>query len=253
MGPMPVLAPDDDAFGAALADHAAGRAAGRPGPELVLEVDDGYRTPALPPAAFFLPESSWAPEEREVLARAPATGPVLDLGAGAGRHALWLQSRGHEVTAVDASPGAVEVCRARGVADARLGDLTDPPTDRAWATVLLMCGNLGLAGGWDETRALLTRLAAICAPGAVLIADTVDPTALGDEHSLAHVARNFAAGRAPGQIRLRLHYGGRTTPWWDQLNVPVADVVPLVAGTGWTVATHLVATVDHYVVLRHWA
>ena len=248
MGPMPVLAPYDDAFGAALADHAAGR----PGPELILEVDDGYRTPALPPAWFFLPEPSWAREEREVLAQVPATGPVLDLGAGAGRHALWLRSRGQEVTAVDASPGAVEVCRARGVADARLGDLTDPPVDRPWAAVLLMCGNLGLAGGWDETRALLTRLAAGSAPGAVLIADTVDPTALGDDHSRAHVARNLGAGRPPGQIRLRLHYGERTTPWWDQLNVPVADVAPLVAGTGWMVDTHVVATVDHYVVLRQW-
>ena len=46
---MPVLA-SDDAFGAALADHAAGR----PGPKLILEVDDGYRTPALPPAWFFI-------------------------------------------------------------------------------------------------------------------------------------------------------------------------------------------------------
>ena len=74
---MPVLDPDDDAFGAALADHAAYR----PGPELVLEVDDGYRTPALPASAFFLPESSWSPTERQVLGHAPPGGPVLDLGA----------------------------------------------------------------------------------------------------------------------------------------------------------------------------
>ncbi len=251
---MPVLAPDDDAFGAALADHAfaAPTVPGPQPPELVLEVDDGYRTPALPASWFFLPEAAWSPEERQVLAHAPAGGPVLDLGAGAGRHALWFQSRGREVTAVDASPGAVEVCRARGVADARLGDLTDPPADRPWSTVLLLCGNLGLAGGWDETRALLGRLATVCAPGAVLIADSIDPTALTDDHSRTHAARNREAGLPPGQIRLRLHYGPRTTPWWDLLNVPVADVAPLVEGTGWTIAAHLVATVDHYVVLRQW-
>jgi hypothetical protein len=63
-------------------------------------------------------------------------------------------------------------------------------------------------------------------------------------------AGNLGAARPPGQIRLRLHYGERTTPWWARLNVPVADVAPRVAGTGWAVATHLVATVDHYVVLR---
>ena len=73
------------------------------------------------------------------------------------------------------------VCGARGVRDARVQDLTDPPADRPWATVLLLCGNLGLAGGWDETRALLARLAALCAPDAVLLADSVDPTVLTDD------------------------------------------------------------------------
>ena len=74
---MPVLAPDNDAFGAALADHAFGGAPAEP-PELILEVDDGYRTPALPASWFFLPEAAWSPEEREVLAHAPSGGPVLE-------------------------------------------------------------------------------------------------------------------------------------------------------------------------------
>jgi SAM-dependent methyltransferase len=235
----------DDAFGAALLAHLEGRA----GDELLLEVDDGFVTPAMPPSAFFLDEASWPAEERGVLGHASA-GPVLDLGAGAGRHALHFQALGHDVTAVDVSPGAVEVCRARGVGDVRLGDLTDPPTDQRWMTVLLMCGNLGLAGGWDETRALLRRLAAASGPGAVLIADTVDPTLLDDDHSAAHARRNAAKGLPVGQVRLRLRYGPATTPWFDLLNVPVADVRPLVEGTGWELETHLVDPIDHYVVLR---
>src|SRR5262245_31998158 len=134
-----MLRDHEDAFGRALADHHAGRR----GPELMLEVDDGTSIPALPPAWFFQAEDAWAAAERRALA-AVAIGPVLDLGCGAGRHALHLQRRGYAVTALDASPGAVAVCRARGVGDARLGDLTDPPRDRRWGTVLLMCGNLGL-------------------------------------------------------------------------------------------------------------
>ncbi len=77
-----------------------------------------------------------------------AVGAVLDLGAGAGRHSVHLQDWGHEVTAVDASPGAVAVCRARGIRDVRLADLRSLEADRRWDTVLLMCGNLGLAGDW---------------------------------------------------------------------------------------------------------
>jgi len=235
----------DDAFGAALRAHLDGRT----GDELLLEVDDGFVTSAMPAAAFFLDEASWSAEERSILGQA-VPGPLLDLGAGAGRHALHFQALGHDVTAVDESPGAVEVCRARGVADVRLGDVCDPPTDQRWMTVLLMCGNLGLAGGWDETRALLRRLAAASGPGAVLLADTVDPTLMDDDHSVAHARRNTARGLPVGQARLRLRYGPATTPWFDLLNVPIADVGPLVDGTGWQLETHLVGSVDHYLVLR---
>ncbi len=234
-----------DAFGAALLDHLHGRPEG----ELLLEVDDGYVTPAMPALAFFLPAEAWSAEEREVLGHANA-GPVLDLGAGAGRHTLHFRALGHAVTAVDSSPGAVDVCKVRGVVDVRLADLTDPPTDKQWATVLLMCGNFGLAGGWDETRALLRRLADVSAKHAVLIADTVDPTLMEDEHSVAHRARNVAMGAHVGRVRLRLRYGAVESAWWNLLNVPIADVTPLVADTGWTLETHLVASVDHYLVLR---
>lgn len=79
----------------------------------MLESDDGARLTAdLQPADFFLPFETWTPWEQCLIQR--ATGAVLDLGAGAGRHSLYLQGLGHDVTAVDISPGAVLVCRARG-------------------------------------------------------------------------------------------------------------------------------------------
>ena len=239
-----MLRDHEDAFGRALADHHAGRL----GPELMLEVDDGSRIPALPPAWFFQAEDGWSAADRRALA-AVARGPVLDLGCGAGRHALHLQRCGSAVTAIDMSPGAVAVCRARGLRDVRLGDLTDPPRDWRWGTVLLMGGNLGLAGDWDATRRLLAQLADLAAPGARLIGDSVDPTLTDNPRHLAYQRAQRDAGRYVGQVRLRLRYGARVTPWWEQLNVRVADLVPLVQGTGWAVEDHRTDGVDHYVIL----
>lgn len=46
-------------------------------------------------------------------AQAPAGAAALDLGAGVGRHALWLAARGWAVTAVDFSATALAHARAR--------------------------------------------------------------------------------------------------------------------------------------------
>jgi 2-polyprenyl-3-methyl-5-hydroxy-6-metoxy-1,4-benzoquinol methylase len=43
-------------------------------------------------------------------------GKVLDIGAGAGSHSLYLQNeRNLDVTALDISPKSIEVCKLRGI------------------------------------------------------------------------------------------------------------------------------------------
>ncbi|MEY4992230.1 MAG: hypothetical protein RI948_1109, partial [Bacteroidota bacterium] len=42
-------------------------------------------------------------------------GSVLDIGAGAGVHALALQDRGHQVSAIDLSAGAVAYMKENGL------------------------------------------------------------------------------------------------------------------------------------------
>jgi len=221
-----VIDPAHDAFGAALLDYLDGSHV----PELTLEVKDGSSGPAMHPEWFFRSFESWDWWERELLPLI-TSGPVLDLGSGAGRAALHFQQQGLPITAVDASPGAVEVCRRRGIADVRLGDVNDPPRDRTWAAVLLLCGNLGLGGSWEGNCRLLTRLAELAAPGAVLVGDSVTPSG------------------AP-QVDLRIRYKDLTTPWWPQYNIPAGRMAAFVEGTGWTIQKHLQDGEDHAVLLR---
>ena len=199
----------------------------------------------MQPEEFFLPHEAWPWWERHAVGL--ATGAVLDLGAGAGRHSLHLQDLGHEVTAVDSSPGAAAVCRARGIRDVRLADLTALRDGQRWETVLLMCGNLGLAGEWEPTRRLLKQLGAMTVAGGLLIGDSVDPA---DPEDLDYQERNRRAGLQLGRVRLRLRYGDLLTPWWELLNLPPADIEGLVDGTGWRLEEHLTEGADHVVVLR---
>jgi SAM-dependent methyltransferase len=221
-----VIDPAPDAFGAALLDYLEGKQV----PGLVLEAEGGQAGPAMPPEWFFRGFERWDWWDRELLPLVEY-GPVLDLGAGAGRAALYLQQRGLLVTAVEASPGAAEVCRRRGIADVRLGDVNDPPGDQAWAGVLLLCGNLGLAGSWPGNRRLLARLAELAAPGAVLVGDSVTPD-------------------GPARVMLRIRYRDLVTPWWPQYNIPATQMAALVEGTGWRLDRHLVDGQDHAVLLR---
>jgi SAM-dependent methyltransferase len=218
-----------DAWGDALLAFLDGRAV----PDLLLDADPGGSGPAMAPSWFFRPFEDWDWWERELLSLIePDAGPVLDLGAGAGRASLHLQSLGHDVTAVESSPGAAEVCRRRGVADVRCADLNDPPTcDGGWGVVLLLCGNLGLGGSWDGNRALLRRLAERCAPGALLIGDSVEDDSGAD-------------------LRLRIRAGDVATEWWSQRNVRSEELPALVAGTGWTIDRQLRDGFDHAVALR---
>jgi SAM-dependent methyltransferase len=240
-----ILRGEQDAFGAALLAHMDGTMADR---VLLLEVDDGRIMPAMPPSEFFKGPDEWPPWEHVVLH--DIDGPILDLGCGAGRHALLLQAHGQSVVGIDNSPGAIEVCRRRGVRDVRLADLLSPPDDQRWGPVLLMCGNVGLDGGWDETSRLLVRLHELCRPGALLVADSVDPTQNDDPQSVAYREGKRASGRHEGEVRLRLRFGERVTPFWNLLNLAPSDVERLIARTGWHLETHIIDGTDHAIRLR---
>jgi SAM-dependent methyltransferase len=202
-----VIPDRDDAFGWMLRDHLAGQ-----GGEAVLEVEGGAARPALPAAVFFAPHEEWPSAEREALRQ--VSGRVLDIGCGAGRHALHLQEQGHDVLAIDVSPGAVEVARARGVRDVRLlpAEEIDQRLGR-FDSFLMMCGNIGLVGSPEGGRRLLQRLARIATPRAVVIADCVEGP----------------------RVRLRLRYGDRVTPWFDWLNPAPSQLEDIGRAAGWWV------------------
>ncbi len=227
------LSEEEDAFGRLLLDHLAGDA----GP-LTLELDDGRAGPALPAEVFFAEHREWPAEEQQVFEL--VCGRVLDVGCGAGRHSLEAERRGLEVVAIDISPGAVEVCRRRGVRDVRLLPLAAVDASLGvFDTVLMMCGNFGLVGTAEDAVHVLRTLHGMTTPSAKIVLDSIDPHHDNDSAELAYQERNRARGRFPGQVTIRLRYRELTTPWYDLLNLSAPELEALAAEAGWQLA-HLV-------------
>jgi len=108
-------------------------------------------------------------------ALAAARGRILDVGAGAGRHALALQELGCEVVAVDISPLCVEVMRARGVNQAHVADVFSIGGEKnlgGFDTVLFLMQSIGIAGSLFGLEQLLDLLRPLVRPGGQLLLDS---------------------------------------------------------------------------------
>ena len=87
--------------------------------------------------------------KNEQIALSDCIGRVLDIGAGAGSHSLWLSERHHKVTSIDISEGAVEVMKKRGVEDARLVNFFDFSLEK-YDTLLLLMNGIGIIQTLDR-------------------------------------------------------------------------------------------------------
>ncbi|PPK65549.1 class I SAM-dependent methyltransferase [Actinokineospora auranticolor] len=217
-----------DALGEVL--HACWAGGGAPGVAYeVVERDDGYVFARDAYHYFGLP-GEWTELER--LACRRAGGRVLDVGCGAGRHAVVLAAEGTAVVGIDISPGAVAVTRERGV-QAECGDVARLGGDLGrFDTFLLLDNNLGLLGSAEHAPVVLAELARHAAPGARLYGTGADPyVAIPSE--IAYQDRNRRLGRMPGQARLRVRAGHLATGWFDYLGMTPDELAQVIDGTGW--------------------
>ena len=183
---------------------------------------------------YFREFDQWPTAEREAISR--ADGRVLDIGAGAGRVALYLQPRGHEVLAIDNSPLAVKTAKLRGVKQARVLDARKIGTLRGpFDTIVMYGNNFGLFGGMSQARRMLAAMHRITSQQAKIIASATDPYQTNDPLHLEYQRRNRRRGRMSGQLRLRIRFRQYCGDWFDYLFASVNEVEKIVKGTGWKI------------------
>ena len=103
-----------------------------------------------------------------------AKGKVLDVGAGAGCHALALQAQSIAVKAIDISPLSCEAMELRGVMNAECINLFDEHLETGFDTILLLMNGTGIAGKIENLPALFNRLKTLLNKGGQILIDSSD-------------------------------------------------------------------------------
>ena len=103
-----------------------------------------------------------------------AKGKILDVGCGAGSHALSLQNeRSLDVTAIDISEKAIETCRLRGIKNAKVENILDFNGEK-FDTILLLMNGTGIFGQLKNCNSYLTKLKSLLNLGGQILIDSSD-------------------------------------------------------------------------------
>jgi SAM-dependent methyltransferase len=177
----------------------------------------------MPIATYFREEDDMP--DIEWLAVEQCRGKVLDIGGGAGSHALLLQEEDIEVVSIDISPLSVEVMKDRGVKNALVADIYTYNQGK-YDTLLLLMNGIGLAGNIDSLKRLLTHFKTLMNEDAQLLFDSSDIAYLYEG--------NFPAEGYYGEIEYQYEYNKQKTDWFSWLYVDENTMQAIAEEMGFT-------------------
>ena len=242
-----VLKEHQDAYGREVYEYLMKIPGSRDVAEIV-ERDDGYFDTSGGPKAYFSEYRHWLPFERKAMRF--ARGRVLDVGSGAGRHALYLQNKGLEVTAIDNSPLAIEVCRQRGIKQTNVTPVSQISQKLGiFDTVIMMGNNFGLLGNYNSAKKILKKVYAMTSARGRIIATSGDVYRTAIPEHLQYQESNRRRGRMSGQLRIRIRYKKYVTPWFDYLMVSKSELEDILDNTGWQVSKYLDSETAMYIAI----
>lgn len=232
----------EDAYGRQFLDEYNNR---KPTAEII-ERDDGLIETGSKEGMYFSRYEDWSPTEKQAIGF--VEGKVLDVGCGAGRHSLYLQEKGFDVTGIDNSPDAIKVCGLRGLkkAEALPIENVEKLAGNNFDTIIMFGNNFGLFGSPDNAKNILGKFSLITSDEARIIAGTLDPYKTDDPKHLAYHKLNRARGRMPGQARMRIIYDDAVGEWFDYLFVSPEEMEEIFDETNWQIREFIKSKGAHY-------
>lgn len=208
----------NDALGQALYDYYLKAVRGK------LWIHNKYGLKEEMPVQIYFRQEEEMPD-LELIALQKCKGKVLDIGAGAGSHALLLQQRGADVTALEISPKAAEVMKLRGVKTIAEQDIFEFKT-AGFDTLLLLMNGIGLAGNIARLKEFLQHSKKLLNRNGQLIFDSSDVAYLYE-------------GKPPemenyyGEIMYQYEYKRQKTDWFSWLYLSKKKLIQIAEEGGW--------------------
>ena len=135
-------------------------------------------------------------------------GKVLDVGAGAGSHSLYLQNkRNLDVAALDISPKSIEICKARGVENAVCEDFLKF-SDSKFDTILLLMNGTGIFQSLKNLDQYLQKLKNLISENGQILIDSTDILYMYDQDDDGGVL--VPATGYYGELDYYIHYKGES-------------------------------------------
>jgi SAM-dependent methyltransferase len=241
-----------DVLGAAITDYYQHTSTGK------LWVHNKYGPKEEMPVGVYFRDMKDMPE-LEWIALQQCRGRVLDIGAGAGSHALALQKMGLDITALEISPLSASVMKGRGVEKVihadffqlNPGPLNAPGRDGGaggtfattggYDTLLLLMNGIGLAGTLSGLRRFLAKARTLLLPGGQLVFDSSDVAYLYD-------------GAPPampdyyGEVLYQYEYKRQRSDWFKWLFIDRKTLKNIVLEEGWQLEVICEDPWDQYLV-----
>ncbi len=154
-------------------------------------------------------------------------GKILDVGCGAGSHALHLQNNGHNVTAIDISPNAIQACKLRGITTAEAANLMDYEGD--FDTILLLMNGTGICGTFENTVPFFKKLKSLLNENGQILIDSSDLLYMYDDDEIAQKHKD---SEYYGQLTFEVSYKNeREQPFeWLYLDLEMLKEQANIAG-----------------------
>lgn len=222
-----------DVLGTALYDYYTRTFKGK------LWIHNKYGPKEEMPVSIFFRKPKDLPD-LELVALQSCKGKVLDIGAGAGSHALFLQKEGLDVTALDISPKAAEVMKLRGVKSIVEKDVFQFE-ESTFDTLLLLMNGIGLTGKIERLKAFFQHAKRLLKTGGQILFDSSDVAYLYN----GNLPKNETYY---GEIMYQYEYKKQKTDWFTWLYIDKKLLTSIAKEEGWQTEILYEDEFDQYLV-----